>query len=504
MGTQMRKIFLPSAVVVLATLIVVSAWYFTRAGNSGYQQPGTVSETTSQPEKLVVEELRTRVEIDDYDPKTKENESFDPFTPEYTIHNLDCQMFVGEGAASDVAIVTHQTAEGIVFAVVGESGELARGELDFRPNHVRIGRRGDGSVVYGFGDLRTHARGRRPQESPEPIQLYHDDFVIYESSKALDFDVAQDGSSFAVHEPSTSDVTRLVVRNLTEGTQVEHELNTKLTHKGRYSMAYTTDGTEVAFSPAQLYGRGFHWFYSGNGERARRIKVEGFRSVLLTSSENGYFVERAYEADADESEEVWEVTRRRFLHSIGQSEALWSVLLSIEDFGSRLSVSENGKWLGLFASDYTVLDTETGETIFDFPYRRNPEMQLARLAPILPADATVTDIGKHSSMNFKGNHLIGFRVWGDSSSCHSELDDHYFNPKKRECIWDLRMRGVYKYFYDIYDMNTVNQDGSPAYTAEVFPESDCVRASARWKGLVDVDGELAFQPVPPIEAGVMP
>lgn len=500
----MRKIFLPSAVFVLATLIVVSAWYFTRAGNSGYQQPGTVSETTSQPEKLVVEELRTRVEIEDDNPKTKENESFDPFTPEYTIHNLDCQMFTGEGAASDVAIVTHQTAEGIVFAVIGEAGELARGELDFRPNHVRIGRRGDGSVVYGFGDLRTHARGLRPEDSPAPVRFYHDEFVIYESSKTLDFDVARDGSSFVVHELLTSDETRLVVRNLTQGTQMEHELNTKLTHKGRYSMGYTTDGTEVVFSPANTSGQGVYWFYSLYGERMRRMTVEGFWSALVTSSENGYFVERVYEADSDASKEVWEVSRRRIPHTIGQQEELWNVSLSIEDLGRRLSVSENGKWLGLFASDYTVLDTETGETIFDFPYRRNPEMQLARLAPILPADATVTDIGKHSSMNFKGNHLIGFRVWGDSSSCHSELDDHYFNPKKRECIWDLRMRGVYKYFYDIYDMNTVNQDGSPAYTAEVFPESDCVRASARWKGLVDVDGELAFQPVPPIEAVVMP
>lgn len=178
--------------------------------------------------------------------------------------------------------------------------------------------------------------------------------------------------------------------------------------------------------------------------------------------------------------------------------------MNIRDFGRRLSVSDNGKWLGLFASDYMVLDTDTGEKIFDFPYRKNTAMQLARLAPILPSDAKLADVGKYFGMNFKGNHLIGYRMWGDSSSCDSELDDQYFNPNKRECIWDLRIRGVYKHFYDIYDMNTIAREGSPSYTAEVFPESDCVRANARWKGLVDVDGKLAFQPAPPIETVDMP
>ena len=500
----MRKILIPSAVVVLVMLIVVSVWYFTRGGDGNHNQHGTVNQPASKQEKFVVGEVKTRAKFDYDNPKTKENESFDPFTPEYTILNLDCQMLAGGGAASDVALVIHPTEEGVVFAVIGESGELTRGELNFRPNHLRIGRRDDGSVIYGFGDLRTHARAFRPEDSAEPVRIYHDDFVIYESDKALNFDISHDGSSFVVHKPSAGEVTRLVVRNLTEGTQVEHELNTKLTHKGRYSMGYTVDGTEVVFSPSHSYGRGFHWFYPTNEGRKRRVEVEGFRSALLTSSENGYFVERAYELDTDESGEVWEVSRRRFLHSIGQSEELWSVPLNIRDFGSRLSVSENGKWLGLFASDYKVLDTETGEKIFDFPYRRNPEMQIARLAPILPADSTLADVGKYFRMNFKGNHLIGYRMWGDSSSCDSELDDQYYNPKKRECIWDLRIRGVYKHFYDIYDMNTITLDGSPSYTAEVFPESDCVPANTRWKGLVDVDGKLAFQPVPPLKTVGMP
>lgn len=273
MGTQMRKFVLRSIAIVLATLIVVSVWYFTRGGDSSYDQPGTVNQPASKQEKFVVEEVKIRAEFDYGDPMTKENENFDPFSPEYTILNLDCQMLSGEGAARDVAIVTHPTEEGVVFAVIGESGELTRGELNFRPNHLRIGHRDDGSVIYGFGDLRTHARALRPEDSAEPVRIYHDDFVIYESDKALDFDISHNGSSFVVHEPSSSGITRLVVRNLNTGSQVEHELNTKLTHKGRYSMGYTMEGTEVVFSPAHSYGRGFHWFYPANEGRKRRVEV---------------------------------------------------------------------------------------------------------------------------------------------------------------------------------------------------------------------------------------
>lgn len=496
MGTHMRKILIPSAVVVLATLIVVSIWYFTRGGDGNHNQHGTVNQPASKQEKFVVGEVKTRAKFDYGDPKTKENENFDPFTPEYTILNLDCQMLTGDGTASDVALVTHPTEEGVVFAVIGESGELARGELDFRPNHLRIGRRDDGSVIYGFGDLRSHAKAWRPEDVAEPVRIYHDDFVIYESAKVLDFDVADDGASFAVHEPSAGGVTRLVVRNLNEGSQVEHELDTKLTREGRYSLGYSLDGSEVVFSPAHAFGRGSYWFFNGS---KRRIGTEGFQSVLITSSENGYFVERAYELDTDESEEMWEVSKRRFIPSTGQSEELWSVRLSIREFNRRMSVSENGKWLGLRASDYKVLDTETGETIFDFPYRRQPEAQLARLAPILPKNATVADLGEYWSMSFKENYLVGYRVWGDISSCDWKPGEKYDPKKERECILDLRLRGLYKHFHDIYDMNTVDLNGSPMYTTEVHPESYCMPASSRWKGLISVDGKLAFQPVPPIE-----
>ena len=108
--------------------------------------------------------------------------------------------------------------------MIDESGELTRGGLDFRPNHLRIGCRSDCSAVYGFGDLRLNSKVFRLWDSAEPVRIYHEDLVIHESDKAWDFGVLHDGSSFLVHEPSSGGTSRLTVRNLDRGTQVEHEL----------------------------------------------------------------------------------------------------------------------------------------------------------------------------------------------------------------------------------------------------------------------------------------
>lgn len=502
----MRRFILPAAIVVVATVVGVSWWYFWRDIEGSPIRTSTDNQPTHQLERSGVEDAVAPGAVEHRTSGPDDVQSMSPFTPEHTILNIDCRMATGKGAASGVAVLTLPTEDGVAFSVMDESGELTRGKLDFRPNHVRIGRRSDGSAVYGFGDLRLNSKMFRPRDSDEPVRIYHDDLVIYESDKAWDFGVSPDGSSFFAHEPSPGGTSRLTVRNLERGTQVEHELGPALTPVSDYSMEhepiYSLDGSEVVFIPAHAdtRGNGVYWFYPvGDGRRVRRVTVEGYRGAILPSSERSYYVDRPDDLDSVEVGDIWEVTARRLDPSIGVFVDLWSTRLSVRNYDGDLSLSENGRWLGLSGWDYKVLDTENGETIFDFPKTSDPEARLARLAPILGEGATEADLGTLSNMDFKGNYLVGYRIVGDASSCSKKSSEQWDRVKHLECLRDLRLRGLYGNFFDVYDMSTIELNGSPSFTTEVYRESTCMPASSGWKGLVELNGDLAFQPVLAIE-----
>lgn len=501
-----RKFLLPAAIVVVATVLGIGWWYLSRDNEGSPNLASTATQQGNQLERSGVEDAVAQGAVEQGTSTSDGVQSISPFTPEHTILNIDCRMASGKGAARGVAVLTLPTEDGVAFSVLDESGELTQGELDFRPNHVRIGRRSDGSTVYGFGDLRLNSKVFRPRDSDEPVRIYHDDLVIYESNKAWDFGVSPDGSSFFAHEPSPGGTSRLTVRNLERGTQVEHELGPALTPVSDYSMehepVYSLDGSEVVFSPAHAdaRGNGVYWFYPVvDGRRVRRVTVEGYWGAILPSSERSYYVDRPDDLDSVQVEDTWEVTARRLDPSTGDFVDLWSARLSVRNYNGDLSLSENGRWLGLRGWDYKVLDTENGETTFDFPMAGNPEARLARLAPILGEGATEADLGTLSNMDFKGNYLVGYRIVGDASSCRKRSGEQWDRVKHLECLRDLRLRGLYGNFFDVYDMSTIELNGSPSFTTEVYRESTCMPASSGWKGLVELNGNLAFQPVPAIE-----
>lgn len=492
--------------MLFATLIGVGVWQLVREVDSDHNQSIAADQPAQQLDiARDVKNSQTLADIEQSDLTTNNIEGFDPFAPELAILNFDCYMRSGKGSASNVAVVILRSGEGTKFVVLDESGELTRGELDFRPNHLRIGRRSDGSVVYGFGDLRLNSKVFRAQDSAEPIRIFQDNYVIYESDKAWDFDVAHDGSSFFVHEPTAGGTSRLRVRNLDSGTQVEHDLGTRLSPFNDYSSShapgYSLDATEIVFTPAHAdaMGRGVYWFYPVGDGKKLQVTIEGFWSAMLTSSENGYFVQHPNDIDPDESEGGWRVSKRRLRSSTREFEELWSVELNVRKLSGLMSLSENGKWLGLSGNEYMVLDTDTGETIFTFPYGSNREAQLVRLAPNLAEGATIDDIGQYGDLRFKGNHLVGYRILGGTSWCSQKSGEEYDRIKERECIRESRLLGKLKEFFDIYDMNSIELSSSPTYTTEVYSESNCNPANPGWKGLVNVDGKLAFRPVPPME-----
>ena len=427
------------------------------------------------------------------------------FTPDQVILNVECRMLAGKGAARDVAVVTMPTAGGAEFVVLDNAGIRTRGQLDFWPNHTRIGRRSDGSVVFGFGALRRNSGVFRPPDSDEPVRIYHDDHVVYETNKAWDFDVAPDGTTFFLHQPSPGGHSRLVVNNIVRGTQVEHELGSKLTPVSAFSSEhaaqYSKEGSEIVFIPshADAMGRGIYYFYPVGEGRTRRITVEGHWAALLTSSETGYFVDWPEDLSAEESGDVWQVTKRRLGPSSDEIVDLWSRRIRVEWFGGLLSLSQNGRWLGFSGWDYKVLDTATGDTVFSFPYAGNPAAKLARLAPVLPEGTTEEEMGRHGSMKFDGNHLVAYRIRGDASACGREPGEPWDPIKWRECLKEQRLNGTYQEFFDVWDMSTIEPESSPTVATQVYSESNCMPANPPWRGLIEVDGQLAFRASQTIE-----
>lgn len=429
------------------------------------------------------------------------NESEPLLVPESTILNVNCKMLAGSGPASDVAVILLTEGDESVFAVLDESGQLISDSLDFHPHHFRIGRRPDGSLLVGFGDLRLNSGVFRSPDTDEPVRIYHDEHIVYESNKVMDFDIASDGSSFFALEPSPGGASRLVVRQIESDFQKEIELGTKFSSSNDYEPGghtpfYSLDNSEILFIPTHMdaMGVGEYWIYPVGDGRSSKVTVQDSWAAVLTSSENGYFVDRPDELNAGEAGKVWQVTRRKIDAAGGTVEEVWTRRIHIEHHYGELTLSSSGRWLGMSGWDYKVFDTETGETIFTYPLAGNPGEKLSRLAPVLPDGATVADMGRHGQVRFIGDSLVVFRIYGDTSSCNPKPGDENYVVKRKECIRDLRLLDEYRTYFDVYDMNTIELESSPTYTTEVFEESTCMPALNSWSGLIDIDGQLAYRP----------
>ncbi len=493
-----RNLVLASIALVVIAICVV--WWFVLRGSGS----GNSSDLDQEliPQDIVENSSNGPIVLSSDESEDLDSEDLPVvLTPEQTILNVDCRMLAGKGPAEDVAVVILLSEEGAEFAVLDENGTLSSGRLDFRPHHFRIGRRPDGSVLVGFASLRLNSGVFRPPDSDEPLRIFHGDHVVYKTRKASDFDIASDGSSFFVLEPSPGGASRIVIRNMDDGTQKETELGTRFSSSnsfspGEHMAVYSADSSEIMFTPAHADARGVgtYWIYPVGEGRARGISVQDSWGALLTSSENGYFVDRPDELAPDEVGDVWQVTRRRLDASTGTSEVLWSRRVDVSNHHGLLSLSQNGRWLGLSGWNYKVLDTKSGETVFDFPRAPDRKAVFSRIAPALPDSATLADVGSIGSIRFRGNSLVSFRRVGDTSPCSTKKGEKYDDRKWRECIRDLRLQGRYRTFFDVFEMDNIELDSPPTYITEVFRESSCMPANSPRRGLIDLDGQLAFRP----------
>ena len=410
------------------------------------------------------------------------------------IDQWDCRLFAGIARASHLGVVRLPSENGAEYAVLDSTGVLFEGTLPFSPHHVRVGMRSDSSVLVGFGDLRLNSGDFRPVDSREPVRILHDNQVIFKSDKVLDFDIASDGSSFAVHEPTPGGTTRLIIRNLDTGKQSHYDLETRFEpindYERGYMLRYAIDEKEIVFEPSHVdaLGLGTYWFYPvGEGE-VHEVSISTGISAVLASSTEGYFTEYATESDRGEVESSYVVYRRAMNPSTAETKVMWKRELSLKHYYGTMSLSDNGKWMALKAWNLEILDTNTGESVFRFPMAGNPKERLRRLSSVVPENTRSDELGRLGGSTFSGDKLIFHWAKGNTLACATRSGHEYDAKKHNECVQDLGVRGLYSKFYDVFDLSSVGIDGGPSYRVTRNLDSACSIRTPPFKGL-GVDGD---------------
>ncbi|MCY3857512.1 MAG: hypothetical protein OXG25_01245 [Gammaproteobacteria bacterium] len=393
----------------------------------------------------------------------------DRLTPSQVIGNSDCNFEAGFGNAAGTGIVIVPNHEGARFEVLDGSGYVFGDNLPFVPNHFRLGKHENGSVLAGVADLRLNELAPREDRVAEPVRIYLDGALIFESQHALDFGVATDGSAFFVIEYTAGETSQLLIRNVDKGATIQHDLAYEYTPRLNdfpFGATFTSNNEELMMVPGDMIGGKSHYFYPSDGGPRRTITLEGGGDVVFESSRFGYFafgqgVDRPFLIKKKEFH--WDNSG----HGVGSVD-VWS--REIELNLGRMELSSDASWLVLNAWVVHALDTATGEVVFQFPVATPyADEQFARLSTVLDPAATVKDIGGVGSVQVVDGQLLMSRRVFDRTV-----------PRKR------------KHFVDVFDMSSIQLDSKPVLRVELSREYGCLAGDFFMRGLQVVDGQLRY------------
>lgn len=428
-----------------------------------------------------------------------------PFSPSQVFADIECRMSTGRGEASGIALISLPHGEDFGFAVIDANGVIFDGVLPFQPHNFDLGRRPDGSVLVGVADLRRNSGIFRPGDTDEPLRIFHDGQIVYETQKAWEFDIASNGTSFVVHEPTSGGASRLMIQNLDRGTEDQVDLGSRYSKTNEYDsgilLRYSLDETEVALvsSREDSRGKGDYWFYSIKDGSSRQISVKHGLSALLTSSENGYFVEKPLDLEPDRHSDFWQISRRELYEDESKNKDIWTAKVSLGTFFGSMKLSGDGKWLALNGWNFKVLNTETGETVFRFPKTGDKPSRLARSLSVLGPNATEEDLGRLGPIQFVGNNLMFHQEYGSLSECSGNPSGEWDRTAYLECVDNQRNLGRYDTVADVFNMENIRINSQPDYRVKTNQRGRCSkRKSLLVGGLDEIEGKLVYLPeIPP-------
>ena len=390
----------------------------------------------------------------------------DSLTPDEVIGNRDCLFQAGFGNAAGMGLVVLPRNNSYAFEVLDGDGRLFGDVLPFKPNHYRLAKDRNGSILAGFADLRLNSLVYRDEHTREPIQVFQDGNLIYEADKVWNFGLAPDGSAFFVIEPTGGSTSQLLIYDLEEGTQHQQDLGYEYTSRYSelpYSARFSVTSDEVVLAPSPNGGGDSHHFYPVDGSAPRKIRLQGVGNLVFESMNHGYFVF----GQGDGQPLLIQKKEFRWNAALAEPKSVdvWTREIGLEHFYGNISLSNDGAWLLLGAWDLHVLDSNTGETVFTFPTATPyEEAQFARISNVMQRGATFQDIGGVGHVEILDSELLMHRTLGNPGSAASE------------------------HFIDVFDMATIQLDSKPIFRVQVDPNNRCQAGDFSLRGL-QVEGD---------------
>ncbi|MCY3604945.1 MAG: hypothetical protein OXH45_04200 [Gammaproteobacteria bacterium] len=466
----MKKISTSRAAVYLglttaAVLILLVVLFYDPLQDRSPSVPPTIAEGPNPDQLETIPKTVATVRSKTTPPSTERN-----FAPDDVIGNRDCLFQAGHGNAAGTGLVVLPGSGGYAFEVLDGNGRVFGDVLPFKPNHHRLAKDGNGSVLAGFADLRRNLLVYRDEDSPEPIRIFRDGQLIYEAAKVWDFGLAPDGSAFFVIEPTAGLTSQLLIYDLEKGTQYQHDLGYEYTSQFNelpYTAHFTVTSNEVMMAPSAHGGTDSHLFYPVDGSAPRKIRLQGVGTRVFESLDFGYFV--FGQGDG----QPLLIQKKEFLWTTGVSEPksldVWTREIDLEHFYGDISLSNDGEWLLLGAWVIHVLDTSTGETVFTFPIATPYEdAQLARISNVLKPGATVQDIGDVGHVEILDGQLLMYRTRRNTESLASE------------------------HFFDVFDMSRIQLNSKPVFRVQVDPANRCEAGDFSLRGLQVENDALTY------------
>lgn len=159
-----------------------------------------------------------------------------------------------------------------------------------------------------------------------------------------------------------------------------------------------------------------------------------------------------------------------------------------------MSISDDERWLLVSSWDVVVLNTTLGDPVFKYRRVGDNEGKLKRFHNVLPANGNIHDLGRLGNITFIGDSLVFHRIKGSAHECSSSPGSIDYEENRRECIKELRGRGQYQTYLDLFDLDTIELNSSPALRVETFPEFSCMEREEGF-GLSRSKDIVSYQPV---------
>ena len=474
----------------LAVIVFVGYW---TVATGSFQQPEDPAPVAPLPRKQPSHLAKLRLQAV---PPVQPGRSFgvEAAQDEHPIltPGAKCQLVsVGDRAAVSV----HQPGgKNYLLALGADSADTQIHELDFEPTLTRYVESPAGDRLMAVSNLRLNQIGNRPPDTDEPLSIYRNGQRIFHSDKVWDYQLAPDGSGYWVVEPLSNVTSRMIIRNFDQGTEVHHDLGMRNANSGFDvpDVYYTPRGDEVVVIPPNRIVTPV-WFYSTSSQTERELQFDQPELVRFFSSDEYYQVQWTVDPETKVESEYMV---KRVRQPDGEFVTAWKTQLHIPSFYETFYISPNGGKLYAQGYDVNVLDTDTGEIVFDLPLVEDTEEDSRelrrRMVDVVPKALDPNyDLGAPSRIDITNEGIEMYRRYGVSEGSHCRYWD-------QACYSALEQAGIVRDVIDIVPFEGMTLDSKPTERRVIRPRppSPCDGAGdfAIRRG---PDGELSVERLPP-------